>query len=144
VKKNQQAEDPKLSTLSQLLGNLKATREADENSAGGSDDEESNEEYRKILSRRVSMNEENVTGTNFEKYNGEAKPSQEIRRKIANYLNEYREHSDEKFAKEIFLEICAETSIARFTFVGYILSNGFSLDSAGWTTTLDLIVNILY
>jgi len=35
------------------------------------------------------MNEQNVIGKNFEKYN-ELKPSHEIQRKIANYFLEYR------------------------------------------------------
>jgi hypothetical protein len=38
------------------------------------DDEEEDEDIRKIMSRKVSMNEQNVVGTNFEKYNNH-KPS---------------------------------------------------------------------
>ncbi|MFS8159445.1 MAG: hypothetical protein ACMG6E_04370 [Candidatus Roizmanbacteria bacterium] len=48
------------------------------------------EDIRKIVDRKVSMNEQNVIGKNFEKYN-DCKPSQEIRRKIANYFLEYRD-----------------------------------------------------
>lgn len=41
------------------------------------------------------MNEQNVIGMNLEKYNDQ-KPSQEIRRKIANYFAEYRENEDKE------------------------------------------------
>ena len=39
------------------------------------------------------MNEQNVIGTNFEKYN-DKKPSVEIRRKITNYISEFKENYD--------------------------------------------------
>lgn len=50
---------------------------------GGNSEED--EAIRKIVERKVSMNEQNVIGTNFEKYN-DYKPSVEIRRKIMNFL----------------------------------------------------------
>jgi hypothetical protein len=50
------------------------------------------------MSRKVSMNEQNVIGTNFEKYN-DIKPSPEIRRKIANFFIEYKDNFDKSFAK---------------------------------------------
>lgn len=44
------------------------------------------------MSSIKSMNERNVTGTNFEKYNEEnTKPTMEARRKITNLVAEYRE-----------------------------------------------------
>lgn len=49
------------------------------------DDNIEDEDVRKIVDRKVSMNEQNVIGMNFEKYNDQ-KPSLEIRRKIANYF----------------------------------------------------------
>lgn len=56
----------------------------------GSNSGDDDEDVRKIVERKVSMNEQNVIGKNFEKYN-DCKPSQEIRRKIANYFIEYRD-----------------------------------------------------
>jgi hypothetical protein len=38
------------------------------------DDSDEDEAVKKIMSRKVSMNEQNVIGTNFEKYNDQ-KPS---------------------------------------------------------------------
>jgi hypothetical protein len=65
--------------MQSLLSNLKPHDNGDEN--GATDDEE----VQKIIDRKVSMNESNVIGTNFEKYNN-FKPSQLVRRKIANYF----------------------------------------------------------
>ena len=65
-----------------------------------SDEEDSeDEDFRKIMSRKVSMNEQNVIGLNFEKYNREDKPSVEIRRKIGNFVLEYQETLDKAHAK---------------------------------------------
>lgn len=108
------------------------------------DDAEIDENVRKIMSRRVSMNEQNVVGMNFEKYNREAKPSAEIVRKITNFAMEFQETKDKAHAKASFLELCQETQTPRFTFVGYILNNAFSLDTAGWREFLELIVGHLF
>lgn len=99
---------------------------------------EDDEDIRKILGRKVSMNESNVIGMNFEKYNNQ-KPSQDIRRKITNYLAEYRENLDYNYAKTSFLDICKETSIQEFIFCGYILHNAFSFESVGWSQIFNLI-----
>ena len=108
------------------------------------DDAEIDENVRKIMSRRVSMNEQNVVGMNFEKYNREAKPSAEIVRKITNFAMEFQETKDKSHAKSSFLELCKETQTPRDTFVGYILNNAFSLDTTGWREFLELIVDHLY
>jgi hypothetical protein len=79
------------------------------NDNSNSDDED--EDVRKIMDRKVSMNEQNVIGMNFEKYN-DIKPSQDIRRKIANYFQEYKETQDKNHAKNDFIDICRETSIS--------------------------------
>jgi phosphoribulokinase len=89
-------------------------------------------EYRKIVNRKVSINEQNVIGTNFERYNREEKPSVEVRRKIANFVSEFTDTKDREHAKESLDEVCQETGIARFTFVGYVLHNAFSFDQTGW------------
>jgi hypothetical protein len=90
-----------------------------------SEKEGTDEDVRKIMERKVSMNEQNVIGMNFEKYN-DIKPSQEIRRKIANMFLEYRELRDKEHARDSVIEICRETGISRFVFLGYILNNAFS------------------
>ena len=54
------------------------------------------------------MNQKNVIGLNFEKYN-DMKPSPEIKRKIANLFMEYNELHDLKHASEEFLDICNKT-----------------------------------
>lgn len=59
----------------------------------------SDEDVRKIIDRKVSMNAQNVIGMNFQKYN-DNKPSGEIRRKITNLFLEYKELKDKQFAKE--------------------------------------------
>ena len=90
------------------------------------------------------MNEQNVIGMNFEKYNREEKPSQEIRRKIANFVMEYQETQDKQHAKNAFLEMCSESEVSHFTFVGYILNNAYSLDQAGWDDFFSLIIDEFY
>ena len=139
--------------MQKLLGNLKGSashNDLTEMSGGlgvsaeeavNSDDDK---DYIRIASRKVSMNEQNVIGMNFEKYNGEAKPSHEIRRKIANFVLEYRETKDRAHATDSFLEVCDETQIARYFFVGYILHNSFSFEPTGWNEFLELIVDHLY
>lgn len=115
--------------MQQLLGGLKASDDShDEPSHSGADDDSEDEDYRRIMTRRVSMNEQNVIGTNFEKYNREAKPTSEIRRKIGNFVMEYNDTHDSANAKQTFLEICEKSSIPHFTFVGYILNHAFSFD----------------
>lgn len=52
------------------------------------------------------MNEQNVIGTNFERYNREAKPSNEVRRKIQNFVAEYQEIRDRLHAKEAMEDVC--------------------------------------
>lgn len=89
------------------------------------------------------MNETNVVGMNFQKYN-EQKPSFEIRRKIANYATEYLEHGDVQFSKQFFQEILSETNIQVFLFVGYIVHFAFSQDEKGWERLITLIVDELY
>ena len=82
--------------MQQLLGGLKPTDEHiyDEGDRRSDEEDSEDEDFRRIMSRKVSMNEQNVIGMNFEKYNREAKPSQEVRRKIANFVMEYQEIQD--------------------------------------------------
>jgi hypothetical protein len=70
--------------MQQLLGGLKAVDDHafDDGDRRSDEDDSEDEDFRRIMSRKVSMNEQNVIGMNFEKYNREGKPSGEIRRKI--------------------------------------------------------------
>jgi len=90
------------------------------------------------------MNEQNVIGTNFEKYNREARTTADVRRKIANFVLEYNESKDRNHAKNSFLELCEETQVQRFVFLGFILHYAFSFDQAGWSDFLELIIEHLF
>ena len=74
------------------------------------------------------MNEQNATGINLEKYNGEEKPTQDIRRKIANFVIEYRETRDKQHARNSFREICGETKIHPYSFVNQLLHTAYAQD----------------
>ena len=65
--------------MKNLLDNLRPT------DADYYNEDEGDEDIQKVMNRRVSMNEQNVIGMNFEKYIDQ-KPSGEIRRKIANFF----------------------------------------------------------
>jgi hypothetical protein len=158
VKKQQPEPVPEkespVTPMQMLLGGLKADDEESKfrrqqrlsSDDGGNDSiyDDDDEDYKRIMNRKVSMNEQNVIGTNFEKYNREAKPSAEIRRKIGNFVMEYTETKDRVHAKESFLEICSEGSVPAFNIVGYILHNAFSFDQAGWNDFLELIIDHLF
>ena len=157
VKKSQKEEEESKVNMKTLLGGLKAdeaisvegskkTRIKRLSSDDGNDSvyDDDDEDYKRIMNRKVSMNEQNVIGTNFEKYNREAKPSGEIRRKIGNFVMEYRETKDKAHAQESFLEMCSTEGVPAFNIIGYILHNAFSFDQAGWKEFLDLIIDYLF
>jgi|SanBayMetagenome_1026888.scaffolds.fasta_scaffold263547_1 hypothetical protein len=64
--------------MQKLLGGLKAVDDHgyDEGDRRSDEEDSEDEDFRRIMTRKVSMNEQNVIGMNFEKYNREAKPSQ--------------------------------------------------------------------
>ena len=132
--------------MQQLLGGLKAVdgHSFDDGDRRSDEEDSEDEDFRRIMSRKVSMNEQNVIGMNFEKYNREGKPSGEIRRKIGNFVLEYQDTQDKVHAKNSFLEMCQESGVSNFTFVGYILNNTFSLDQTGWDNFLNLIIDDFY
>ena len=133
--------------MQQLLGGLKAVDDDhafDDGDRRSDEDDSEDEDFRRIMSRKVSMNEQNVIGMNFEKYNREGKPSGDIRRKIGNFVIEYQETQDKEHAKNSLLEMCQESDVPRFTFVGYILNNTFSLDQSGWDNFMNLIIDDFY
>lgn len=149
--------------MQKLLQNLKPSEIDGGESRNSDDEEDDDEDVRKIVERKVSMNEQNVIGMNFEKYNNN-KPSTEIRRKIMNYLQEYREGllssketdqnsmetstavitKSKSLAHEHFVEICKETGIQKFVFVGYIINNAYSFDQKGWQDMFELVFDELY
>lgn len=88
---------------------------------------EEDEAVAKIMSRKVSMNESNVVGMNFQKYNL-LKPNFEVRRKIANFVSEYLEHGNPELARDTMAEILQETGVQKFQFIGYALHYAFSQD----------------
>ena len=104
--------------LSKLAPSNEERKEAEDSH---SDDEDA----LKIVSRKASMNVNNVVGLNFEKYN-EIKPSRVIKLKIANLFMEFKESQDKQHASEEFLAICQETETKEFMVAGHILNNGFS------------------
>ncbi len=110
------------------MHNLKPEANEEESVNGENYDDEDEKSIIKIMSRRVSMNEQNNIGINFEKYNREAKTSADVRRKIANLVLEYNESKDRNHAKNSFLELCEETQVQRFVFLGFILHYSFSFD----------------
>jgi hypothetical protein len=117
----------KKGTLTSLLRDLRpdASSEKGNRVAYSDSDSDDDEEIRRLLGRKISMNSSNVIGMNFEKYNNQ-KPTQEVRRKITNYFAEYKENNDYEYAKSSFFDICKETQIKQFVFIGYILNNAFS------------------
>ena len=89
------------------------------------------------------MNRYNVVGLNFEQYN-DVKPTQEIRRKIANLFMEYNESGDSQHASQEFVDICEVCDVKRFIVVGHILNNAFSQDPTGWNEILKLVTKIFF
>ena len=89
----------------QLLQSLAPNNEESrEEESSQSDDED----VEKFVIRKQSMNQDNVIGIDFEKYN-QMKPSPEIKRKIANLFMEFIESKDSEHAQGEFLTICADT-----------------------------------
>lgn len=78
-----------------------------------------------MIDRKISINQDNVLGLDFENYN-KLKPSQEIKLKISNLFMEFKENCDKEHAMEEFLAICEETSTKKYIFAGHILNNAFS------------------
>lgn len=89
------------------------------------------------------MNQENVVGLDFERYN-KIKPSPEIKRKIANLFLEFKESKDKKHAMEEFLDICDQTETSRFMVAGHILNNALSQDENNWNNISSLVIDYLY
>ena len=107
------------------------------------DEHSEDEDATKLVDRKISLNQTNVVGLNFEKYN-DLKPTPEIKRKITNLCMEYHELKDKKHAADEFIEIITSTGLQKFVFVGYLLNNALNMDPAGWQEISDLVINHFY
>jgi hypothetical protein len=88
------------------------------------------------------MNEQNVIGLNFEKYNNQRSP--EIRRKIINFIEEFRENKDKLIAMQAYKEILSENKLPAYMFLGYLFCNAYSYNLEGWTEVKDLSFQFLF
>lgn len=85
---NNNSAKKELTDMKALLKGLKASEHSSQSDVASGKKKSSSEEdetVKLIISRKVSMNENNVIGMNFQKYN-EQKPSFEMRRKIVNFV----------------------------------------------------------
>ena len=126
VGKEEKKENP--NKMASLLSCLKAEDSKTYNQyigAGASDEEEEDEEASEIVERRMSVNQYNEAGMNFQRYQ-EIKPAAGVRREILNMFNEYKELEDKQHAQDELLSICENYSIEKFQFLGYFLSNSLA------------------
>ena len=110
------------------------------------DNEESvseDEDAMRLVDRKISMNQENVVGLDFERYN-KTKPSPEIKLKISNLFLEFKESLDKEHAMEEFLGICDETETSRFMVAGHILNYAFSQDESNWNHLSSFVIQYLH
>jgi hypothetical protein len=113
----------KANTMASLLMGLKPDAL---NKMIGQDDEVSeDEDVKGFVERRLSMNQFNMAGMNFQKYQ-ESKPSQGVRREILNMFNEYKEFEDKNHAREELVGICKQYEIKVHQFLGYFLNNSLA------------------
>lgn len=101
MQKKKPADEPKdsknsSSMYSLMLNGLKPDEEV--RAESHSDDEDAI----KLVDRKISLNQTNVVGLDFEKYN-DLKPTPEIKRKITNLCLEYHELKDRQHAAEEFI-----------------------------------------
>jgi len=95
---------PSANKMANLLSCLKADdkdKEKFDKFIGHTSDLDEDEDVSNTMERRVSMNQYNGTGLNFQKYQ-DIKPSAGVRREILNMFNEYKEMGDKKHAMDEF------------------------------------------
>ena len=123
----------------QLLQSLAA----DDNPTGRPEESLSEDEDAiKLVDRRTSINIDNVIGIDFEHYN-KMKPSQQIKLKIKNMVEEFVQGGDLEAATLDFADICQETETQPFMVAAYILNIAFSQDQSNWNRTSSLILDHL-
>ena len=124
----------------QLLSSLAPTNDEDnKQEESQSEDEDAD----RLVERRTSINIDNVIGLDFEHYN-KIKPSQQIRLKIVNCVQEYLQAGDLDVASEDFADICQRTETKPFIAAGYMLIFGFSQDLNNWNRISKLVVDQLH
>lgn len=110
------------------------------NAFGISDDDD---DYKREVTRKISVNENNVVGINFQKYQ-DAKPSKEIRRKIFNFVDEYNTIEENKeTALSNMQSTMKENDLEGYYFVGYALQYSFSMERSRFEKVFSLIIEFL-
>lgn len=109
----------------------------------GDSEEDEDEDATKIVGRRLSLNQFNEVGMNFQKYQ-DIKPAAGVRREILNMFNEYKELEQKEHAKSELLAICTQYSIERFQFVGYFLSNALAEKPSDFRQYLGLVLEYFF
>ena len=104
---------------------------------------DSDEDVSDMVGRRMSMNQFNETGMNFQKYQ-EIKPSAGVRREILNMFNEYKELEDKQHAKDELISITSDYEIEKFQFVGYFLSNSLTEKPQDFRKYIGLCFDFFY
>ena len=97
----------------------------------------------KLVERRASINIDNVIGRDFESYN-KMKPTQQIKLKIKNLVEEFVQVGDAEVASLDFVDICAQTDTKPYMVAGYILNNAFGMDHSNWSRICSLILDKLF
>lgn len=105
-----------------------------------SEDEKEDADAEKEVIRKMSMNEHNVTGLNFQRYEA-VKPSHSIRLKIQNCMIEFSEHKDADLTFQTFSDHREDNKdIPALVWLGYMLMNGFSRDPSGFNDAVNLML----
>ena len=103
------------------------------------DDEDANE----IVERRLSMNQANAVGMNFQKYM-DHKPDAGVRREILNMFNEYKESEDQEHARNELISICEQYSLKKYYFVGYFLNNSLAEKPDDFEKYMNLVFDYFF
>jgi len=145
AKKDGGEKKPTRNKMANLLSCLKAEDGQQYNKyiGAGDTEEDEDEDVSKIVDRRMSLNQYNEVGMNFQKYQ-DIKPAAGVRREILNMFNEYKELEDKEHAKEELLAICTQYSIERYQFVGYFLSNALAEKPDDFRQYLNLVLDYFF
>jgi len=128
--KQETEQKPRASKMANLLSCLKADGDSNEKDSynkfiGAGADEDDDDDVNDTVERRMSMNQFNEMGLNFQKYQ-DIKPAAGVRREILNMFNEYKEMEDKQHAKDELIQICTQYGIDKYQFVGYFMSNSLA------------------
>ena len=131
--------------MTNLLSGLKAENSKQYNKFLGhnSDDEEDDDDVNNAIGRRMSMNQNNQVGMNFQRYM-EQKPEPGVRREILNMFNEYKESENRDHAREELLTICEQYGIKSYQFIGYYLNNSLAEKPDDFRRYMDLVFQYFF